>query len=283
VTRPTRVAIAGPLSGDRHAYGRIITRIAADFAGHPGMEISLFDDRADPTTAREVALELVKQKFDVVVGHFSSECAMSAKEKYDTAGIPLILPAATAVGLADGILTFSLTADDVAQARRMIGFAASLDGACAHVWSDGSAYALRLLREMSRMPRAYGQFDLGAAADISKILFLGSHTNILRVVRASAAQLRQLALICCDDCFVDEFLQLDHPNCFVCGPKISFTDLLRRALEIVLEIFVRQTAQFTTYFDSGGVANQAGFAMYEVVNGNFVRLPPLGPFSHGDP
>lgn len=53
------------------------------------------DDGADSVRARHVAQQMVAEEVDVVIGHFSSDAAISAAAVYRQAGIALLTPAAT--------------------------------------------------------------------------------------------------------------------------------------------------------------------------------------------
>ncbi|RRV10718.1 amino acid ABC transporter substrate-binding protein [Pseudomonas sp. v388] len=53
------------------------------------------DDGANPARGAEVARQMIQWKADVVIGHFSSDAAVSAARLYEPAGIALLTPAAT--------------------------------------------------------------------------------------------------------------------------------------------------------------------------------------------
>ncbi|MFC9932135.1 FAD-dependent oxidoreductase [Streptomyces sp. NPDC127190] len=112
-----RAAVVGPFSGPRAAWGELLEQGAAAHADGP-VRWDFHDDRGDTALARSVAEAVVADgRYALVVGHFNSAGARAALPLYRAAGLPVLLPLATAPGLlADAAGTaLRWCPDDVAQ------------------------------------------------------------------------------------------------------------------------------------------------------------------------
>ena len=271
-----RVAIAGPLSGPRSAYGRLITRTVGPWMNRDGLQCTLFDDEASPPVAMNVAEAIVNGRYEAVVGHFNSNCAMAVRPLYREAHVPLILPASTAPGLADGIHSFCVCADETFQVKRILGFARAHGGSPVYVWSDDTLYGDRISGHMaatrgSGFLRIESLEEVDPAAD-GLVICLGHCENIMEAVWAHRRRLERSVLLCCDDCFIEEFLRVSHPNVLVCGPWMSFSDLLRRAMEVVDRALVQKEGPIPSYFDGTGWYRGADYLVYRVQRDGFTRV-----------
>ncbi|MEQ5838029.1 branched-chain amino acid ABC transporter substrate-binding protein [Paraburkholderia acidicola] len=104
---PVKIGFAAPLTGANAGYGKDLeygVRLALDEANAQqikiGGKVAHFDlvsedDQADPRIGVQAAQKLVDQNVSVVVGHFNSGTTIPASRVYETAGIPMIDPAAT--------------------------------------------------------------------------------------------------------------------------------------------------------------------------------------------
>ncbi|QGZ61777.1 branched-chain amino acid ABC transporter substrate-binding protein [Paraburkholderia acidisoli] len=102
-----RIGFAAPLSGDYANYGRDLengVQLALDEANAQNLKIGdqtarftliAIDDRSDPRLGVQAAASLANQDVAAVVGHFNSGTAIPASRIYESAGIPMISPAAT--------------------------------------------------------------------------------------------------------------------------------------------------------------------------------------------
>ncbi|SDE45527.1 branched-chain amino acid ABC transporter substrate-binding protein [Paraburkholderia lycopersici] len=102
-----RVGFVSPLSGDYANYGRDLengAQLALDEANAQNLrigdqpahfELVPIDDRGDPRLGVQAAATLANQNVNAVVGHFNSGTAIPASRVYESAGIPMISPAAT--------------------------------------------------------------------------------------------------------------------------------------------------------------------------------------------
>lgn len=99
-----RIALAAPLTGDIGTEGQGLRRameLAVEEANASKrfpfrLEVSPYDDRADPAEAVKAArLILLDPRVVAVVGHYNSDCAIAAARVYASGALPMISPAAT--------------------------------------------------------------------------------------------------------------------------------------------------------------------------------------------
>jgi branched-chain amino acid transport system substrate-binding protein len=106
-TLEIKVGFAAPLTGANAGYGKDLqngVQLALDEANAKKIQIGgktanftiqAEDDQADPRVGVQAAQKLVDAGVAVVVGHFNSGTTIPASQIYQTAGIPIIDPAAT--------------------------------------------------------------------------------------------------------------------------------------------------------------------------------------------
>ena len=106
-TLDIKVGFAAPLTGANAGYGKDLqngVQLALDEANAKKIQIGgktanfviqAEDDQADPRIGVQAAQKLVDAGVAVVVGHFNSGTTIPASQVYQTAGIPIIDPAAT--------------------------------------------------------------------------------------------------------------------------------------------------------------------------------------------
>ena len=106
-TLDVKVGFAAPLTGANAGYGKDLqngVQLALDEANAKKIQIGgktanfviqAEDDQADPRIGVQAAQKLVDGGVAVVVGHFNSGTTIPASQVYQTAGIPVIDPAAT--------------------------------------------------------------------------------------------------------------------------------------------------------------------------------------------
>ncbi len=102
-----KIGFAAPLTGANAGYGKDLqngVRLAIEEANTQkiriGDQVAHFelvseDDQADPRIGVQAAQKLVDQNVSAIVGHFNSGTTIPASQVYETAGIPMIDPAAT--------------------------------------------------------------------------------------------------------------------------------------------------------------------------------------------
>jgi branched-chain amino acid transport system substrate-binding protein len=106
-TLDIKVGFAAPLTGANAGYGKDLqngVQLALDEANAKKIQIGgktanfviqAEDDQADPRIGVQAAQKLVDAGVAVVVGHFNSGTTIPASQVYQSAGIPIIDPAAT--------------------------------------------------------------------------------------------------------------------------------------------------------------------------------------------
>jgi branched-chain amino acid transport system substrate-binding protein len=102
-----RIGFVAPLTGENANYGHDLqngVQLAVDEANAQGLKIGdqtahfelvPIDDQGDPRLGVQAAAQFANQGVSAVVGHFNSGTAIPASRIYETAGIPMIDPAAT--------------------------------------------------------------------------------------------------------------------------------------------------------------------------------------------
>ena len=254
--RRLKMGVAGPFSGSRQAYGQMMRTAMQALGELPGLDLQLFDDRADPAIACDAAQAAVRAGCRVVAGHFNSDCALAATPIYRASDCVLLLPAATAVGLADGRHVFRLCADEARQATAIASLLRAESGGLAStVWTDGSPYALRLLRLLEAdlghtLPPAPRHDSPHRGAGLV-VVYLGSHVAVMARMRAEGSDWRGAA-VCCDDCAIDEFAQSARAGTRVCAPHLAYGQLLQQAIVAAHRVCVLGDLQWTNLFDERG-------------------------------
>ncbi|MFG2906698.1 FAD-dependent oxidoreductase [Kitasatospora sp. NPDC048286] len=198
-----RVAVVGPFSGPRAAWGELLEGAAA---AHDGVRWEFHDDRGDAIVARKVAETIVADGgHALVVGHFNSAGARLALPVYRCAGVPLLLPLATAPRLLDGPAGAALRwcPDDLAQLVELRSAIRRAGHTRLAVADDGSTYGAVLAQLLRGLP-ADG-VRLVDAGDADALVVCGTHVGAAREARARRAAGFTGALYFTDDCAVDEF------------------------------------------------------------------------------
>lgn len=213
-----RIALVGPVSGQRAAWGQLLLAAATEMCGT--VRADVFDDTGDAAHARRCAERIVRgARHAAVVGHFNSSGARAALPVYHRVTLPCLLPLATAPGLTSnghgaGALALRWCPDDDAQAFALAVALTSRGHAQAGVIHDGTDYGMRLARCL----RARGLTPVDAEAVArsrrppSAVVVAGLHYQSA----ALACQLRNTAgyngqLAFTDDCAVPEFCHLGGP------------------------------------------------------------------------
>ncbi|MEU7178357.1 MULTISPECIES: FAD-dependent oxidoreductase [Streptomyces] len=202
---PLRVAVVGPFSGPRAAWGELLTR-AADAHRDRGITWERHDDRGDAGRAAAVAEAVTGDGgYAAVVGHFNSIGAGHALPVYRDAGLPLLLPLATAPGLLRGggggaLRWCPLDTGQPAALRR----ATEATGTPA-VADDGTDYGRRLAERFRAAWRTAPPVRRDGPA---ALVVCGTHFG----AAATARRLRTAGfagrLLFTDDCAVAEFAGL---------------------------------------------------------------------------
>ncbi|MFF3914480.1 FAD-dependent oxidoreductase [Streptomyces sp. NPDC001852] len=217
---PARVAVVGPFSGPRAAWGRLL-RDGAARAARPWLRWDFHDDRGDGPAGGSVAAAVVAHGgYDAVIGHFNSMGARAALPLYRAAGVPLVLPLATAPGLLDGGGGSALRwcATDREQAAALCADAAARGHRRLLVSDDGSEYGGRLadlFAEPTAQPPGLAVERTAAltrpTAPGTAVVVCGTHFGAARTARRLRAAGFAGQLYFTDDCAVAEFAELAGP------------------------------------------------------------------------
>jgi hypothetical protein len=206
-----RVAVVGPLTGARTAWGQLLTDGIVAFAA-ARVRWETFDDQGDVALASQRASEIVTDGgFAAVIGHFSSLGAIRAMPAYRQAGLAVVLPLATNPDVAAGAedLVVRLAPDDDAQAAAIATACESSPG-CARiiVVHDGSQYgrglAGRILAATGLPARVYDDWPAELAS--SAVVLAGVHHGVAAILRRRPGD--AVLVFVTDDCDVAEFAEL---------------------------------------------------------------------------
>ncbi|MGH8886547.1 MAG: FAD-dependent oxidoreductase [Egibacteraceae bacterium] len=215
--RDALVAVVGPLSGPRAAWGELLTAgIAA--VPHAPVRWELFDDRGEVAEAVARAQEVVADgEFAAVVGHFNSMGAREALPVYRAAGLPALLPLATAPGLLEGMAgtALRLCPDDVGQAAVIARACRERGQHRLAVVHDGSGYGQRL----AALVLAAAGPDLSVLVHEmlpeepidGAVVFCGVHHRVAELLRRGHRPGQGGLVLVTDDCDVPEFAELAGP------------------------------------------------------------------------
>lgn len=115
------------------------------------------DDGADSTRASQVAEQMVAEGVDLVIGHFSSDAAVSAAAVYRHAGIALLTPAATIDCLTEAHHNvFRFCPSDRQLARDLLAWLKGRGWQTLHIDADHSAHGQALASSIAKVARDDG-------------------------------------------------------------------------------------------------------------------------------
>lgn len=138
----------------------------------PLVELHRACDGARGDRAEAVAQGFVAARVDVVVGHFASAAAARAAPVYAAAGVPLLLPAATAPALTRHANVFRLCAhDDAIRAAAVQHLATQRDWRRLCVRHDGGGAAAALAQALGTAARGIDTIELVAHPGAAEALF----------------------------------------------------------------------------------------------------------------
>ncbi|GGY07851.1 FAD-dependent oxidoreductase [Streptomyces djakartensis] len=211
--RRPRVAVVGPFSGPRAAWGELLSS-AVDSVRRAPVEWEFFDDQGDAEQGRVRADEIVTDGgFAAVVGHFNSLGAREALPVYREHRLPVLLPLATAPGLLDGSdgLALRLCSDDAGQAAAVVAACREQGYERLDVVHDGTGYGLRLaglLREAAEPELRVGVHSRWHAAEGAAVALCGVHHGAAALLRSRTPLEPGQWIVATDDCDVPEFAEL---------------------------------------------------------------------------
>jgi ABC-type branched-subunit amino acid transport system substrate-binding protein len=209
-----RVAVVGPFSGPRAAWGRLLTD--ARWQVGTAVDWQQFDDRGDPVRAERAAEQIVRDGgYAAVLGHFNSRGARAALPRYRSAGLACLLPLATDPGLtalAPG-LVLRWCATDQAQAAALVGTLAAAGHRTVGVLTDGSLQmkgltGLLLAAAPPGMTARPLPVGLTPDQETSAVVVVAAHYRAAALARELRARGFTGQFAFTDDCAVAEFADL---------------------------------------------------------------------------
>ena len=199
----SRAAIVAPFSGPRRAWGELLQAAAQRRDDVDWIEV---DDEGRAELGRPCAQRAIEAGAVAVVGHFNSGGAAAALPEYAAAGVPCLLPLATApplTALAPTLVLRHCPTDDD-QAHALVD---ALGGTGVAVVDDASRYGSGLAERIE----AAGATRVGAAdATIwpGGLVVSGVHRDAADLARRLGAAGCTARLAFVDDCSVAEFAEL---------------------------------------------------------------------------
>ncbi|MEN1832833.1 ABC transporter substrate-binding protein [Pseudomonas lijiangensis] len=160
-SRALRVGVSALFDPNDTPHARTFLRalaVARNFiAGLDRVEWCFLDDGANAARGAEVARQMIDREVDLVVGHFSSDAALSAAPLYQQAGIPLLTPAATIDCLTlEHPNVFRFCPSDRQLASDLLTWLKTRDWQVLHIDADGSAHGQALASAIAVAARQAG-------------------------------------------------------------------------------------------------------------------------------
>lgn len=262
-----KIAIVGPLTGPRSAYGDLLTSAAnAALSAHPisaeavstkavsttatstqsvseRVEFVYMDDQALPHVADAVAKALIEEGVTAVIGHFNSACAATVKDQYENAGIVFVLPASTGDDLTEqpSRYRFRLCASNTKQCEVVAELLDAKSGSHTVV-SDGSPYAEGLATVLASTYgyRVIHQDNLyeQTVFDFDNVFLAGTHFSCANMLNHLNQHTFTGRVVGCDDCDIEEFETLLTPPYSIEVMKLDkgFEFYIRHGVKAVLDI-----------------------------------------------
>lgn len=254
------IAIVGPFSGPRSAYGDLLVNTVQDVIDiYPENSVNYvyYDDEAQPDTAEKVARTLIiEKKVSVVVGHFNSACAARVKDLYENAGLVFILPASTGDDLTqdESKLRFRLCASNSTQCHAVVN---RFPCESAVVVSDSTHYGEGLARVLvntfSYQPMTISNLLSLRRFEFSQVFIAGTHFFCAEVLNHLNQKRFAGRVIGCDDCDIPEFETLVHKpfSLYVMKLDKGFAYYIYNGLKLVLDVVCLEPA-----IDTQGIAKR---------------------------
>ncbi|AHG41162.1 ABC transporter [Pseudomonas syringae CC1557] len=149
VTTRLRVGVSALFDPDATPHARTFMRalaVARNFIPNLAqVQWHFLDDGADAVRGADVAQRMIDWQADLVIGHFSSDAAVSAAPRYEQAGIALLTPAATIDRLTqEHRNVFRFCPSDRQLAADLVRWLVARQWASVQVDADGSAHGQAL-------------------------------------------------------------------------------------------------------------------------------------------
>jgi glycine/D-amino acid oxidase-like deaminating enzyme len=213
---PPVIAVVGPFSGPRTAWGDLLVR-AVERHARPELQWRLLDDRGTVDGAYARAGEVVAGGgYAAVIGHFNSLGARTALPLYQAARLPVVLPLASAPDLLAGFGDCAVRwcPDDLGQAYAICRALRVRGHPVIAVRHDGTAYGRQLAARFGpvgaevgvRVEGGTGPGDeLDSGLPDRAVLLCGAHHTVAGLVHRLRAGGHRGLLVVTDDCQIAEF------------------------------------------------------------------------------
>ncbi|HTI09029.1 MAG TPA: ABC transporter substrate-binding protein [Puia sp.] len=224
------------------------------------------NDDASFEGGRRAAQNLVKRKVRLVVGHYASAAAAGALPVYRTAGIPLILPAATSDQLTIGYANaFRICRRDSSMAKYICDMIRHIHSAArVAVVHDDSLHGRSLSGALTALLKESRQLsDRGQGPDA--VVFTGSYKNSIRFLREYRASYPGCPLYLTDDAVhpdIEKEAQGFEQDLYIAGYAPG--SWYPHAKEIMAEYWNQQQVYPSAYFLETYAAMQIAFAIKEM-------------------
>ena len=173
-----RIGICAALQVGTTAHARgFLHGVLVATCALPGIrraQLMFFDDGAGAEGGAKAADAFLRARVDAVVGHFASASAAAAIDRYEAAGIPLLLPASTRAQLTRcGGTAFRICASDNLVARHLIEVLRSHGVRSVYLDSDDSLHGHSQLEALHAALGPGEPTLLASAAGADAIVYCG--------------------------------------------------------------------------------------------------------------
>jgi branched-chain amino acid transport system substrate-binding protein len=228
-----KIGVSGPFTGKRSAYGDLIKsntfQVAKEMKLEDTVEFLFVDDKAHVPDALIAAETFINSNVNAVIGHFNSQCAQKAAEKYHEQQLLFVAPASTAVEIPyenQGFI-YRTCPTNKDQIQLIKEYVIANNISSIGIFKDDTGYSNELaeitLQEFAKSNIHVEILALGDAIEnIETFWLLGTHFFCMEVADVLLKTKQEANFFFCDDCYIDEFIDhvtaIQHTNqVFVVG------------------------------------------------------------------
>lgn len=289
---PLKIAACGPLSGPRSAYGDMLKSSVQQVLGNlDNVSLHFFDDEANPDRALLVARQIVESGFDLVVGHFNSYCSLAVNKIYLENQTAFVAPLATHqdLNLARGGAIFCPSDEEQVA---IVSAKAKQSDAHLVVVHDDSTYSDNFIDLVKRYQPEADFLSVRNANEFKSqskrcvVFMTGSHYRLIPAHRIIRSICNKAIIICCDDCFIDEYVS-DVSDCltqndFVIGQRAGHLGTLELSLGYIRQLIKDPIPEVTLFNRTGKDTGNFFFRQDGRLKTNNWLLRPLSALTAAD-
>lgn len=175
--RPLRVGVSAVFDPAVTPHARTFLRAMAVgrnlLPGLNAVRWHWLDDGADPRRGAEVAQQMIDWGADLVIGHFSSDAALSAAPLYREAGIALLTPAATVDALTQYDNVLRGCSADRHLAADLLAWVQTHGWQRLHIAADDSAHGQALAAAIARQAGGHALQQVATQEQAEVEIFAG--------------------------------------------------------------------------------------------------------------